>query len=65
MLAFLFAVATATQLPLVEVPATQGTSDTLVVFVSGDDADATADGGPQEPQADAEPELKDAPTVRP
>lgn len=43
MLAFLFAVATATQLPLVEVPATQGTSDTLVVFVSGDGGWAAID----------------------
>src|SRR5258708_25213449 len=37
MLSFLFAAAVATaKLPLVEVPATKGTSDTLVVFVSGD-----------------------------
>lgn len=34
LLALLFA--TAASLPLVEVPATQGTSDTMVVFVSGD-----------------------------
>jgi type IV secretory pathway VirJ component len=37
MLSLLFAAAVATaNLPLVEVPATKGTSDTLVVFVSGD-----------------------------
>lgn len=28
---------------------------------AGDHADATADGGPPEPPADAEPDLKDAP----
>ena len=36
MLAFLFATALTTKLPLIEVPATKGSSDTLVVFVSGD-----------------------------
>lgn len=34
--ALLFAIASTTKLPLIEVPATHGTSDTLVVFVSGD-----------------------------
>jgi type IV secretory pathway VirJ component len=43
MLAFLFAVAAATKLPLVEVPATHGSSDTLVVFVSGDGGWAAID----------------------
>ncbi|HEY6844313.1 MAG TPA: AcvB/VirJ family lysyl-phosphatidylglycerol hydrolase [Thermoanaerobaculia bacterium] len=43
MLAFFFAVAAATKLPLVEVPATHGTSDTLVVFVSGDGGWAAID----------------------
>lgn len=33
---FTLLLATAAQLPLVQVPATHGTSDTLVVFVSGD-----------------------------
>ena len=42
---FLFFAATAAsaatpKLPLVEVPSTRGTSDTLVVFVSGDDGSA-------------------------
>jgi type IV secretory pathway VirJ component len=36
MLAFLFAAAVTTRLPLIEIPSTKGTSDTLVVFVSGD-----------------------------
>src|SRR5213592_4851781 len=37
MLAFLFAAAVSTaKLPLIEVPVMKGTSDTLVVFVSGD-----------------------------
>ena len=41
--ALLFAVATTTKLPLIEVPATHGTSDTLVVFVSGDGGWAAID----------------------
>jgi type IV secretory pathway VirJ component len=41
--ALLFAIATATKLPLVEVPATRGGSDTLVVFVSGDGGWAAID----------------------
>jgi type IV secretory pathway VirJ component len=36
-------VTTSTKLPLVEVPATKGTSDTLVVFVSGDGGWAAID----------------------
>ena len=43
MLSLLFAVATATKLPLIEVPATRGASDTLVVFVSGDGGWANID----------------------
>lgn len=43
MLSLLFAIATATKLPLIEVPATRGNSDTLVVFVSGDGGWATID----------------------
>src|SRR5438128_6896807 len=40
----LFAVATATKkLPLIEVPASRGSSDTLVVFVSGDGGWASID----------------------
>src|SRR5437899_2610967 len=40
----LFAVATATRkLPLIEVPASRGSSDTLVVFVSGDGGWASID----------------------
>src|SRR5437870_12987205 len=39
----LCAVATTTKLPLVEVPATHGASDTLVVFVSGDGGWASID----------------------
>ena len=37
------AVASAAKLPLVEVPATRGTSDTLVVFISGDGGWAAVD----------------------
>ncbi len=37
--------AAAPKLPLVEVPATQGTSDTLVVFISGDGGWAAIDRG--------------------
>jgi type IV secretory pathway VirJ component len=36
MLSFVLALAISTQLPLVEIPATAGQSDTLVVFLSGD-----------------------------
>jgi type IV secretory pathway VirJ component len=43
MLSLLFAIATATKLPLIEVPATRGNSDTLVVFVSGDGGWASID----------------------
>ncbi len=43
MLSLLFAIATATKLPLIEVPATRGDSDTLVVFVSGDGGWANID----------------------
>jgi len=43
MLSLLFAIATATKLPLIEVPATRGNSDTLVVFVSGDGGWANID----------------------
>src|SRR5579884_3069226 len=43
MLAFFFAAAAAAKLPLIEVPATRGTSDTLVVFVSGDGGWAAID----------------------
>ena len=39
----LFAIATTTKLPLIEVPATHGASDTLVVFVSGDGGWASID----------------------
>jgi hypothetical protein len=34
-----------------------------VDLAAGDDADATADGGPPEPPGDAEPDLKDAPAA--
>jgi hypothetical protein len=34
-------------------------------LTAGDHADATADGGPPEPPADAEPDLKDAPSINP
>jgi type IV secretory pathway VirJ component len=43
LLMFLAAFAAAPKLPLVEVPATRGTSDTLVVFVSGDGGWAAID----------------------
>jgi type IV secretory pathway VirJ component len=43
MLSLLFALAIATKLPLIEVPATHGSSDTLVVFVSGDGGWASID----------------------
>jgi type IV secretory pathway VirJ component len=43
MLSLLFALATITKLPLIEVPAAHGSSDTLVVFVSGDGGWATID----------------------
>ncbi len=43
MLSLLFAVATAAKLPLIEVPASRGASDTLVVFVSGDGGWANID----------------------
>src|SRR4051794_38953078 len=42
-LLLLFLAAAAPKLPLVEVPATHGTSDTLVVFVSGDGGWANID----------------------
>jgi len=43
MLSLLFALALTTKLPLIEVPATHGGSDTLVVFVSGDGGWASID----------------------
>jgi type IV secretory pathway VirJ component len=43
LLSVLLAASTPQKLPLVEVPATRGTSDTLVVFVSGDGGWATID----------------------
>jgi type IV secretory pathway VirJ component len=43
MLSLLFAIAATTKLPLIEVPATHGASDTLVVFVSGDGGWASID----------------------
>jgi len=43
MLSLLFAIAATTKLPLIEVPATHGSSDTLVVFVSGDGGWASID----------------------
>jgi type IV secretory pathway VirJ component len=43
LLPLLFAAVTTAKLPLVEVPATRGTSDTLVVFISGDGGWATVD----------------------
>jgi len=43
MLSLLFALAITTKLPLIEVPATHGSSDTLVVFVSGDGGWASID----------------------
>jgi len=43
MFPLLLAVAVTTKLPLIEVPATRGTSDTLVVFVSGDGGWAAID----------------------
>ena len=43
LLIFLAASAAAPKLPLVEVPATRGMSDTLVVFVSGDGGWAAID----------------------
>jgi type IV secretory pathway VirJ component len=43
MLSLLFAIALTTKLPLIEVPATHGSSDTLVVFISGDGGWASID----------------------
>jgi type IV secretory pathway VirJ component len=43
MLSLLFTLALTTKLPLIEVPATHGGSDTLVVFVSGDGGWASID----------------------